>query len=58
MKQLLIIFILLFSVKTYSQKADTIRLSEFKLCELTIDKLKKHDQNLKQVKIEEMDLCF
>lgn len=57
MKPLLIIFILFFSLKIYSQKIDTLKLSEFKLCELTIDKLKVYDPNLKQIKVEEMDLC-
>ncbi|WP_390450816.1 hypothetical protein [Chryseobacterium sp. Alg-005] len=36
---------------------DAIKLSDFKLCELTIDDLKKRDPELKQVKFEEMDLC-
>ncbi len=45
------------TIKSYSQKNDTIKLSHFKLCELTIDYLKLKDPNLKQTKVEEMDLC-
>lgn len=46
-----------YSVSTYTQKADTIKLSAFKLCELTIDKLRMDDPDLVQVEIKEMNLC-
>jgi len=51
------ILVLLSTINIYSQKNDTIRLSDFKLCELTVDRLKKSDPNLKQTKLEEMELC-
>jgi len=57
MKKILTVLILITTIKAYAQKADTLKLSDFKLCELSIDKLKEIDPNLKQVKIEEMDLC-
>lgn len=57
MKQFIIILSLFASLNIYSQMSDTIKLSDFKLCELTIDNLKKRDPELKQVKIEEMNLC-
>ena len=44
-------------IKSFSQKADTIRLSEFNLCVLTIDMLRQKDPNLKQTKVVEMNLC-
>lgn len=55
--KVLIILVLVTTIKTYSQKNDTIRLSDFKLCELTIDYLKQKDPNLKQSNVVEMDLC-
>jgi hypothetical protein len=57
MKRLIIILVLISTINAYSQTSDTIRLSDFKLCELTIDYLIKKDPNLKQTKVEEMDLC-
>lgn len=57
MKKILTILVLITTIKTYSQKNDTIKLSDFKLCELTIDYLKQKDPNLRQIKVEEMDLC-
>lgn len=57
MKKIFTILILITTIKSYSQIADTINLSNFKLCELTIDILKTKDPNLKQIKVEEMNLC-
>lgn len=57
MKQFIIFLSLFISANLYSQMSDAIKLSDFKLCELTIDDLKKRDPELKQVKLEEMDLC-
>lgn len=57
MKKSIIILILLFSIKSFSQEKDVIRLSEIKLCELTLDILKHNDADLKQINLEEMDLC-
>lgn len=56
MKQTLTFLIIFLSFNTYSQ-IDTIRLSQFKLCVLTIDELKDNDADLKQVRVEEMNLC-
>lgn len=55
--KILTILILSFSVKSFAQKSDTIKLAEFKLCELTLDQLKQKDPNLRQTKVEEMNLC-
>ncbi|MPN18308.1 hypothetical protein SDC9_165668 [bioreactor metagenome] len=49
--------VLLFTIKSFAQNIDTIKLSAFKLCELTTDFLKQKDPNLKEVKVEEMNLC-
>ena len=57
MKKILTILVLIITIKTYSQKNDTIKLSDFKLCELTVDFLKQKDPKLKQINVEEMDLC-
>lgn len=45
------------SLKTFSQNGETVNLSKINFCELTIDDLKTQDPDLKQVKLEEMDLC-
>lgn len=57
MKKIFTFLILVTSIKSYSQKSDTIRLSDFRLCELTIDILKQKDSTIKSTKVEEMDLC-
>jgi hypothetical protein len=57
MKFIFTFFIFIFSLEVYAQKTDTIKLSDFKLCDLTIDQLKQKDPDLKQTKVEEMDLC-
>ena len=57
MKKILTILVLITTIKTYSQRNDTIKLSDFKLCELTIDYLKHRDPNLKQSNVVEMNLC-
>lgn len=57
MKKIFTILVLITAIKSYSQNVDTIKLSDFKLCELTIDVLKTKDPNLKQTKVEEMNLC-
>ena len=45
------------SVKIVSQNNEPVNLSTIKFCELTIDDLKHQDPDLKEVKLEEMDLC-
>lgn len=57
MKKISIILILLFSIKSFSQQKDAIRLSDIKLCNLTLEDLKQNDADLKQVNLEEMNLC-
>lgn len=57
MKSKLVILFAFISVFFYGQKSDTIKLSQFKLCELTIDYLKQKDPNLKEITVEEMNLC-
>lgn len=57
MKKIFTILVLITTIKSYSQNIDTIRLSDFKLCELTIDILKEKDPNLRQTTVEEMNLC-
>lgn len=57
MKTFFTFTILILSIKSYTQKSDTINLADFKLCELTVDFLKQKDSNLKIVKVEEMNLC-
>jgi len=57
MKKIFTILVLITTLKSYSQNVDTLKLSDFKLCELTIDILKAKDPNLKETKVEEMNLC-
>ncbi len=57
MKKIFTLFITLISLTTFSQNSETINLSKINFCEFSIDDLKAQDQNLKQVKLEEMDLC-
>lgn len=57
MKHLIIILALFSIQKINAQTKDTIKLSDFKLCELTLDELKKNAPDLKQVKVVEMNLC-
>lgn len=57
MRKIFTILVLITTIKSYSQEVDTIKLSDFKLCELTIDFIKEKDPNLKQTKVEEMNLC-
>lgn len=52
---LLLLFI---SLETFSQNREIVDLSKIKFCELTIDNLKEQDSNLKEVQLEEMDLCL
>lgn len=51
------VLLLLVSINTFSQKKNSIDLSEIKLCELSIADLRLQDPNLEEVKVEEMDLC-
>jgi hypothetical protein len=51
------ILLFLFPIDLFSQGLDSIRLSDFKLCVLTIDRLKEIDPELKQVSVEEMEIC-
>lgn len=57
MKQIFIILIILSSINSFSQQKDTIKLSEIKFCELTLDNLKEKDAEIIQVNLEEMDMC-
>ena len=57
MKKGIIILVLFFSLKSISQQKNDTKLSEIKLCELTLDSLKQNDGELKQINLEEMDLC-
>lgn len=57
MKKVFTILILAITIKSLSQKTDTISLSDFKLCDLTLDALKQKDSALKLIKVVEMDLC-
>lgn len=57
MKHIFIILILLSSIKSFSQQKDTIKLSEIKFCEITLDNLKEKDAEMIQVDLEEMDMC-
>lgn len=57
MKKFFTFLVLTIASNIFAQKSDTIRLSDFKLCELTVDYLKEIDSNLIQVKVEEMNLC-
>ena len=51
MKRILTFLVLTITLKIYAQNSDTIKLSDFKLCELTVDFLKQKDPNVKQVKV-------
>lgn len=57
MRKISILIVLLISTKVISQNNIDINLSKIKFCELTIDDLKNEDDELKEVKLEEMDLC-
>lgn len=57
MKKGILILTLFFSLKSISQQKNDIKLSELKLCELTLDILKQNDNELKQINLEEMNLC-
>jgi len=57
MRKLYTILFFIFAFKGLSQDSDAIKLSKIKFCELTIDELRHEDPELKQVKIEEMNLC-
>lgn len=57
MRKILILLVLFISIKALSQNSNVINLSEIKFCKLTIDDLKREDADLKEVKVEEMDLC-
>ena len=57
MKKIFTFLILLSSIKSFSQQKDTIKLSEIKFCELTLDHLKEKDAEMIQVNLEEMDMC-
>lgn len=56
MRKISVLLLLFISIKTSSQNND-VDLSKIKFCELTIDDLKAQDADLKQVTLEEMDLC-
>jgi hypothetical protein len=57
MRKISILLLLFISIKTLSQNSNALDLSKIKFCELTIDDLKSEDAELKEVKLEEMDLC-
>jgi hypothetical protein len=57
MRKISILLLLFISIKTLSQNRNVLNLSKIKFCELTIDNLKSEDAELKEVKLEEMDLC-
>ena len=57
MKKIFALFITLISLTTFSQNSAIVNLSKINFCEFSIDALKVQDPNLKQVKLEEMDLC-
>ncbi len=57
MRKISILLLLFISIKTLSQNSNLLNLSKIKFCELTIDDLKSEDAELKEVKLEEMDLC-
>ncbi len=56
MRKISVLLLILISIKNFAQD-NKVNLSKIKLCELTIDYLKTQDPNLKQVELEEMDLC-
>lgn len=57
MRKIPILLLLIVSIKSLSQNSNVPNLSKIKFCELTIDDLKSEDPELKEVKLEEMDLC-
>ncbi|MGL2967299.1 hypothetical protein [Flavobacterium sp. XGLA_31] len=57
MKNTSLLLLLLISFEAFSQNNKIVDLSKIRLCELTIDNLKEQDSNLKQVELEEMDMC-
>lgn len=57
MRKISILLLLFISIKTLSQNSNVLNLSKIKFCELTIDDLRNEDAELKEVKLEEMDLC-
>ena len=57
MKKISILLLLFITIKTFSQNSNVLNLSKIKFCELTIDDLRNEDAELKEVKLEEMDLC-
>ncbi len=57
MKKIFALFITLISLTTFSQNSETVNLSKINFCEFSIDDLKAQDPNVKQIKLEEMDLC-
>lgn len=57
MRKIFVLLGILISLKTFSQNGETVNLSKINFCELTIDDLKTQDPDLKQVKLEEMDMC-
>ena len=57
MRKISILLLLFVSIKALAQNSNVLDLSKIKFCELTIDELKKEDAELKEVKLEEMDLC-
>ena len=58
MKKSFTLFIILISLTTFSQNSETVNLSKINFCAFSIDDLKAKDPNVKQVKVEEMDLCY
>lgn len=57
MKKTFAILLLISTLNSNSQISDTIKLSNFKLCDLTIDFLKEIDPKIKKISVEEMNLC-
>jgi hypothetical protein len=57
MKKLFVLALIFNSLKMLSQDSGTIDLSKINLCEFSINDLKVQDPDLKQVNVEEMDMC-
>ncbi|MFV8343037.1 hypothetical protein [Flavobacterium sp. XS2P39] len=57
MRKTLILLVLFNSIKIFSQNSSVINLSKINFCELSIDDLKREYPDLKEVILEEMDLC-
>ena len=57
MKKIFSLILTLISLTTFSQNGEIINLSKIIFCEFSIDDLKAQDPNVKQIKLEEMDLC-